>query len=530
MKARYLNSKSAISYPRVPLLGKGVLRWLPWGAMLIQFSCAATQAGKNPQVKNALSGLQQQIELILQDSSLYQSRTGIKIVSLGSGEVLYQRDSKLLFHPASNMKLLTTAAALAKLGPNFTFMSTIHAASLSLPDSTIFGNLYFKGFADPGLTTEDLWWMVQKLKGIGVRKITGDLVCDESYLDDLYFGSGWMWDDVSSWYWPHISALTVNRNCVKIHVEPGPNVGDILKVHLEPATTYMKIENHSATVDSSDTTSIEAFSVKRKWREGLNIVVVDGGLAPGSQPKAYFVEVVEPALYVGTLLSELLSAENITLMGKAVKGLTPDSSLALVQHSSKPLSDLISYTNKESDNLYAELILKTIGAETRGAPGTAENGIAAIHQLFNEIGSDTTMFHLADGSGVSRYNVISPDQIIDLLKAMHHDFRVQAEFKASLPIAGVDGTLANRMKDTAAEGRLRAKTGSLRGVSALSGYTPTADGELLAFSMIMEHFVAPTSKIRAVQDQIGAALSAFSRSQMTSVRYAQEWIPHSDNK
>jgi D-alanyl-D-alanine carboxypeptidase/D-alanyl-D-alanine-endopeptidase (penicillin-binding protein 4) len=271
----------------------------------------------------------------------------------------------------------------------------------------------------------------------------------------------------------------------------------------------MKIENYGVTVDSTDSTNIKNFKVERKWRERENTIVVTGGLAFNSQPKEFFIEVVEPANYTGTLFAEMLASEHISLAGKILKGVAPDSSVKLVEHRSAPLSDLISHTNKVSDNLYAELILKTLGVEQQGTPGTAKKGLSAIKQFFHEIEVDTTAFELADGSGVSRYNVVSPDQIIALLQAMYADFRVQAEFLASLPIAGVDGTLEKRMKGTAAAGKLRAKTGSLRGTSALSGYTTTADGEPLAFSMIMEHFVVPIAKIRAVQDRIGALISGF---------------------
>ncbi|MFQ5583496.1 MAG: D-alanyl-D-alanine carboxypeptidase/D-alanyl-D-alanine-endopeptidase, partial [Calditrichia bacterium] len=172
---------------------------------------------------------------------------------------------------------------------------------------------------------------------------------------------------------------------------------------------------------------------------------------------------------------------------------------------------IIYRTNKISDNLSAELIMKTLGAEIKGPPGTAKKGLYVIRRFIAETGVDSSSYKLADGSGVSRYNVITPDLIIQLLKAMHKDFRIQAEFKSSLPIAGVDGTLRRRMKDSPAETMLRAKTGTLSGVSALSGYTATADGEIVAFSMIMEHFVMSASKIRKVQDKIGELITSFSR-------------------
>ncbi|MFQ6114752.1 MAG: D-alanyl-D-alanine carboxypeptidase, partial [bacterium] len=185
-----------LNYP-FTLRFRYILKWLPF-LLLIVFACAApTKLRKTSASDKSIANLRQQIDAMLQDSSLSQTRTGVKVVSLSTGEVLYAKDSQLLFHPASNMKLLTTAAALSRLGPNFRFKTILCADTSSLADSTISGNLYLKGFADPGLTTRDLWWMVQQLKEQGVKKITGDLICDDSYLDDLYYGAGWMWDDAS---------------------------------------------------------------------------------------------------------------------------------------------------------------------------------------------------------------------------------------------------------------------------------------------------------------------------------------------
>ncbi len=481
--------------------------------LLAVFSIACTSStklGKPTHSEKSLECLKRQIESALSDSALYQSRTGIKVVSLGTGQVLFQKSNQLLFHPASNMKLLTTATALKKLGPNYRLKTFFLTDTSSVKDSTISGNLYIKGFGNPALMTKDLWGIAQKFKELDIRKITGDLICDETYLDDYYRGAGWMWDDASSRSYPPIGALTVNRNCVTVKVKPGAEVGDTVAVYLDPPTSYVTIENFGATADSSDTTLLKDFKIERKWREGQNTIAIKGGLETGSPQKVRVVEIVEPALYFGKLFAELLADEKIALNGNIVKGTSPDTNMVVVEHWSQPLSWLITQNNKDSDNLYAELLLKTLGAEIMGPPGSAAKGLSTIKQYFHQIGVDTTSFGLADGSGVSRYNMISPDQIIELLKTMYKDFRVRAEFVGSLPIAGVDGTLRNRMKSTPAEGKLRAKTGTLRGTSALSGYTTTADGEPIAFSIIMEHFVKPTSAIRKIQDRIGIILSSWS--------------------
>jgi len=479
---------------------------------LAMFSCASKKTLVKPAVTaTKVTDLPTAIDQILQDSSLTQTRTGIKIVSLKTGETLYSRNSQLLFHPASNMKLLTTSTALKRLGADFKFPTRVFVDSGSVSDSTITGPIYLKGYGDPDLVSDDLRRMVDQLKLKGIRRISGDLICDNSYMDDLFWGNGWMWDDASDWYWAQISPLTVNDNCVEITVKPGAHPGDSLRYQLTPNTAFMKIVNHGVTVDSSDSLIRHAFKVKRRWKHPANIIDIEGGRFPTDAERDYIIDVIDAPRYVGTLLGEMLRAEGIVFDGVVRTGETPKNVGLLVEHLSPPLSLVIFNTNKISDNLSAELLLKTVGAEMRGIPGTAKKGISEIYKFLQEIGVDSSTYELADGSGVSRYNVITPDLIIELLKAMNADFRLQAEFKASLPVAGVDGSLDSRMKNTPAENKLRAKTGTLRGVSALSGYTTTADGEPVAFSMIMEHFVVGASKIRRIQDKIGAAISLFTR-------------------
>jgi len=481
-------------------------------AVMVFMACSSTGSLKKPQKQtDAVFNLRKNIEQVLQDSLLRQTRTGIKIVSLQTGETLYERNSQQLFHPASNMKLLTTSTALKRLGPNYKFKTTLYSDIGSIVDSSICGNLYLKGFGNPDLSIDDLRWIVQKLKSQGITEISGDIICDDTYMDDLYWGSGWMWDDVSAWYWAPICALTVNDNCVTVTVKPGKRVGDSLIVQLEPQTSYVKIINTGITVNSQDTLQQKAFKVERHWRPAENTVVVEGGMGIGSRERNFVIDIVDAALYAGTLFGELLREENIAFDGQVIKDTIPDTSIVLVEHYSPPLTMAMINTNKISDNLSAELFLKTVGAEVKGPPGTADKGTSVIREFLASIGVDSSTYEIVDGSGVSRYDVITPDLIVELLKAMHNDFGIQAEFKTSLPIAGVDGTLRNRMKNSAAQSKLRAKTGSLRGVSSLAGYTATGDGEIVAFSMIMEHFLVSTSRIHKIQDRIGDLITSFSR-------------------
>ena len=360
--------------------------------------------------------------------------------------------------------------------------------------------------------------MLRQLQHMGIRTISGDLVCDESYFDDLYWGNGWMWDDASSWYFAPISALTVNDNCVEVFVHPGTRVGDPLIVDLEPQTHYVQVVNHGLTVAEDDTVQLRQFKVERKWKERENTIEVRGGMPIGAPEEKFVIDVLQPALYAGTLVKEMLPDFGMTLQGKVRKGVTPPNAKLLVEHQSEPLSVVIYHTNKISDNLSAENILKTIGAEVEGPPGTAKKGLRVIRSFLQGLGIDSTSYQLADGSGVSRYNQVSPALLVRLLTYMANHFPVQAEFLCSLPIAGVDGSLEERMQGTTAQGKVRAKTGTLNSVSSLSGYLVTADGEPLVFSIMMEHFMAPADQARLLQDRICQVLTAFSRKEEKTVQ------------
>lgn len=483
------------------------------GIILIGGCVPHTQYTKPSDKENSLFRFRKCIDQILQDSLLHQTQTGIKIVSLETGETLYSRDSHQLFHPASNVKLLTTAVALKRLGPNYKFKTALYTVKDSLSGSILNGDLYLKGFGDPDLVTNDLQYMISQLKLQGITRIEGDLICDDTYFDDLYYGSGWMWDDASTWEFAPISALSVDDNCVRVTVKPGLEIGDSITIRLEPHTSYMKIINKGITVDPLDSLKQKSFKVKRNWKDHENSIIVKGGLSINSPAHSYIIDVIDAQMYAGSLFIELLSQENIFFQGKIRKGRIPDTAALLVEHFSSPLSAIVMNTNKNTDNLSAELTLKVMGAELKGQPGTAKKGISVIYEYLKKIGIDSNSCKISDGSGVSRYNLITPNLIIELLKDMHNDTNLQVVFKASLPIAGIDGTLKNRMVESPARKKLFAKTGKLSGVSALSGYTTTLDGEPVAFSILMEHFLHTNSKINDIQDKIGELISSFSRRQ-----------------
>lgn len=454
--------------------------------------------------ESALRELSNSIDAILADSLFIPTRTGIKIVSLRKGEILYERDSKALFHPASNLKLLTTATALHALRKEYKFKTALCVDTLGY-DSTVVGDLYIKGFGNPDFKTRDLRWMVDQLKAKGVTTVCGDIVGDVSFFDDLYWGKGWMWDDEPSFYEAFITPLTINDNCVRVLVAPGERVGEPVRVRLDPETNYLSLDNQGVT--GSDT-ALSTLEVTRDFIVRSNTLIVKGILPSIVTSRESVVSVWRPELYAVTLLREELERAGIEVQGAVRLGVVNEKTRLLVSHE-WPIDSVLINLNKTSDNLSAENTLKVFAAEKRGIPGTSSNGVSVVNEFLSSLGVDTTSYLMVDGSGVSHYNLTSADTYIQLLSAMYSQKDIFDLFYTSLPIAGVDGTLQNRMRGTAAEGKVRAKTGTISGVSSLSGYAMTEDGDVLVFSIMMQNFIGSSKGFRDAQDKIVGLLTRF---------------------
>lgn len=480
---------------------------------LLQFLACAPTTKLKPGGAKHFKALHARIDQILADSALAHSSAGVKIVSLRTGEIFYERNSNLLFHPASNQKLLTSATALRILGPAFEFSTRVACDSDAVKDSVLTGNLFLIGGGNPDLTSIELFDLAQQLKQAGIRKVSGDLICDDFYFDDVRWGSGWAWDDDPAAYSPRLSALTVNKNVVNVAVTPGDSVGKLANVFVDPPTDFVQVVNTSATVQYGwqiDSLNLPPLIIGRRWQQNQNTIVVDGVIGMDQPRVSAEVNILSPELYAGTIFRDMLSYSGIKVGGRVTRGLAPAAVVTLAEHR-QPIVPTLINLNKVSDNLTAELLLKTIGAEKFGRRGNAENGLRAMRLFLSAAGIDTTAMQLADGSGLSRYNLITPAAVADLLTVVWHDFKLRNVFIATLPIAGVDGTLEKRMRGTPAEGIVLAKTGSLDGVSAISGYTVTLDGEELVFSIMMQPFVVSIDAIRQAQDRICAEICSFVR-------------------
>lgn len=384
------------------------------------------------EVISPLDQLRADIQEELHDELFRTASIGIKVVSVETGEVIYTKNAHKLHHPASTTKLFTAATALAKLGSNFQFETTLHAVETD--DPHVIGNLYLKGKGDPVLESGFVIHLSDVLVKAGIKAIDGDIVVDETYFDTIREGPGWMWDDKPF----HVSALSIRD--------------------LEP------------------------------------------DIKTGSR-----------AISCGNLLKTTLIQNGMNISGDVILGTVPSDAQIIAIHLSPILSEIIKLMNKPSDNWIAEFLFKTIGAEVKGEPGTWRKGRDAVSEFLREIIDEPPSHRFVDGSGLSRYNLLNAELLTDLLIYMYNNFDLMPEFTTTLPIAGVDGTLKNRMQGMYAEKVLRAKTGTLSGVSALAGYTNTADGEILAFGILISHYVGSAATARGIQDKIGNYLTQFSR-------------------
>ena len=461
------------------------------------------------------------IERALDNPQHAHSVWGVHVVDLSTGATLLQRNEGLNLVPASNAKLYTTAAALDLLGPNFVFETVVDTPG-RVENDTLFGPLFVRGSGDPtiggrfngGDELEIFRRWAAELRARGIRHIQGDIVGDDNAFDDTPLGYGWSWDDEPYWYSAEISALSFNDNCVDVSVNAGAP-GEPGTVDWEPLrTSYVTITNKTETVPH-DSLAEEKYRRKR----ATNHIVVESRLAVGST-ETESLSISNPTAFFVYVLRDVLEQEGITVDGYALDiddietTLVLPTTTELIRHRSRPLAEIVAVVNKRSQNLYADQLLKTLGAflpadEADEPGGSAENGLALAAKVWVRAGIDTSLAQVVDGSGLSRYNLVSATMTTQLLAYMwSRPDSIRSAFYDSLPIGGVDGTLSGRYDDGPARGLVHAKTGSVSNVSSLSGYVTMRDGTPMAFSLMCNNFVVDTDDIRAVQDLIVGTLAS----------------------
>ena len=425
----------------------------------------------------------------------------IDVFDLTSNRILYQKNNKLLLHPASNMKILTTATALFFLGDDFVFETSLDHDGIVI-DSTLFGNLYFVGGCDPDFSSVDLRILVSSIKDLGINRIQGNIYGDVSMLDSLFWGNGWMWDDDPSTDFPYLTPLTINDNAVKVHVFP-TDIDGKPKVTFEPNSVFFKVENKATTV-SSQRTSLE---ITRDFVHQKNDIIIKGSINQNDSFYSDEINVVYPEKYFLTLAKEEIEKLGISFSGNIeISNLSVEA--AHLFTFKRKFSDVITNLNKQSDNLSAEMTLRALALKFFGKPATAENGVRMIDSLITIVGLNPRNYRIVDGSGVSHYNLVSTELLNAVLKYFYlYKPELYKTLSQSFPLAGVDGTLKRRMKNTLAENNLRAKTGTISGVSTLSGYVTTKSKHQLSFSMMIQNHVRKTYRAVYFLDQICARIA-----------------------
>jgi D-alanyl-D-alanine carboxypeptidase/D-alanyl-D-alanine-endopeptidase (penicillin-binding protein 4) len=437
---------------------------------------------------------------------------GILIQSLADQSVFYEVNADQVFLPASNNKLLTAGAALGLLGKEFVYRTRLYRTGPISRSGILTGNLILRGDGDPLLMPDDLKRLAKRARLAGIRLVKGSVGYDDSRFDPQRLGEGWSWDDEPFYYSAQVSALNLNENVVSVQPWPGKRPGDPVRVAVGPIPDYITLINRARTGAPKTRGSLV---ITRE--RGKNVVILEGSLPIDADAKSNApvgVTIENPGRYAATALKYYLQKEGIRVSRSEILAIRarPRADALVAEHISAPMPELLRRLNKPSDNLVAECLLKTVGTTSTHTeePASTARGAKAATEWFLRIGLDTDRVRLADGSGLSRQNFVSPRNLVRLLTYFHTDQHGQI-FRDSLPIAGADGTLRRRMKGTAAEKNCLAKTGTLSNMSSLSGYVTTKDGEPLVFSILMNNYLTSGVVARAAQDKIVTLLADYSR-------------------
>ena len=451
------------------------------------------------------SPLQKAIDRVLDRPAFASGFWAVEVRSLKSGKVLYARNAEKNMKPASTAKLVTTAAALDAFGPDDRLRTTVEAAGRLDGMGRILGDVYLVGRGDPNLSgrftdgriTAAFEDLADALKAQGVRRIEGRLVGHEGFFKGDRRGDDWAWGDLVWWYGAEVSALGFNDNSADLKVTPGERVGDPVLVERNPVSSYYRVVSTATTSPSA-----VASDLRLDRPLGANLIRISGTYPLGLKPWENSVALEDPARYATTVFAEVLAAKGIAVGGTVETSSEPlpGGLRVLAAHDGAPLSEVLKGVNKPSQNLHAEMLLRLLGARLKG-DGTLESGQAVVEDFLLRSGVHPEGWSLQDGSGLSRSDLLSAHEVVSLLAAMDRH-RYAAAFRDSLPIAGVDGTLKNRMRGTPAEGRILAKTGTLRHVNAIGGYATPPAGDRLVFYIVSNHNTVPTAEVTGAIDQI----------------------------
>ncbi|WP_441245123.1 D-alanyl-D-alanine carboxypeptidase/D-alanyl-D-alanine endopeptidase [Kitasatospora sp. McL0602] len=484
-------------------------RALPLAVVMLAASLLAGSAQADTTPAPADPTLTADLDTILSDARLTNAQAGVQIIDADSGQVVYKHQPDALLTPASTLKTVTSAAALDLLGADHRFTTEVRTAG-GVHGPVLVGDLLLRGGGDPSLRPQDLDDLAARVAASGITTVTGRVVADGTRYDSTPYGPGWAWDDQPYSYSPQISGLTVapdaeyTMGAVQVTVTPGATAGDDARVSLSPAETPMQLNGKITTGATGSATTAD---VER--RRSVNSLDLTGSLAVGAAPVTFWETVEDPAVYTGDVFAGALERHGVHVVHSDVRAVTGTrDSKPLASHDSAPLSELIVPMLKLSNNGMAEQLTKEIG-KVKADQGTWAAGINQIKNFLAANGLTTPAGRQVDGSGLSRYDLITPAKMTGLLKVAQTKSWYQAWYNA-LPVAGnpdrlVGGTLAARMRGTAAANNVHAKTGSMSGVDNLTGYATTPDGHHLAFTAMLNNFTGPVP--HSILDAIAVRLA-----------------------
>jgi len=451
-----------------------------WSHLFISMLLMATMLCTTQTLARTLepSDVRDTIDTLVMQSLRYRGQVGVFAQSLTTGRVLYEKNAHLSLTPASSLKIFTAYSALRYLGPEYTFQTHLFTDAPNTRQPVLAGNLYVRFDGDPELDFADLDTMIAQLTAMGIRIIQGRVFVDDSLYDQIGLAPGTLEEDKHYCYGAPISAVILNRNCLDIGLKPGLKPGTAAKITLPydiqlPITTTVKTRsigqrNCQFRVHSLDNIHYELSGCVPLKKRGVSF----------SLPLANSNQFTRDAIVT------LLGRHGIIVQNTPMTMPAGQPTQALLTHHSKPLRELVTSMLKHSDNLIANTLYKKLGATYFHEPGSWENGALAIKNILKSAGMDVSELHMVDGSGLSRQDHVTAAQSVALMATAFHDNRVGQDFFDALPLSGTDGTLKHRMRTMNMLGKVRAKTGTMKGVTSLVGYVETPSKEWIAFAVI----------------------------------------------
>jgi D-alanyl-D-alanine carboxypeptidase/D-alanyl-D-alanine-endopeptidase (penicillin-binding protein 4) len=460
--------------------------------------------------------LQQQVDALLEDPAAAHGTWGVEVRSLTSGDTLVASNAHRLLTPASTMKVLTLAVAADRLGWDYTYETRLVAHG-TIDGGVLHGDLVIVGSGDPsiddwdGASSREFAAWAARLKELGVVRVSGHVIGDDRAFAGGGLGAGWAWDDLPFSYSAPASGLQFNEGTAQLIVTPGPAAGAPAVVTVSPAYAPVALRGSVTTGESGSQSTLKVGAF-----EGGATIGIFGSVALGGERIVQNVAVAKPTRYFAEAVRAGLRARGIAVDGDAAEiGQVDRAAISVHEvvvgvHRSAPLSSLADTMMKLSQNVFAESLLRTLSRDHEGQ-GSAAIGGLLVDATVGLWGVSASEVSIADGSGLSRYNLVTADALVSVLAHVYRDDRLRAPFMASLPVAGRSGTLKARMRGTPLEGVVQAKTGSFGNARSIAGFAPTADGEPVAFAIVANNYAVAASDIDRIEDAILLAVAQFRR-------------------